>query len=171
MLSLPYLFVFSWFSRSCNANIVARELYLNDICGAFFVLAVGLILAIVLVAFDRLFLWLMLCCRGRGAPHLEFSKRYAATITRLVSEGVYIHIEFQTRDFLLPHAALNPNNNPPLTAEQLEMGIGENLLVQYFGKDIRGRKIFKVVGWKKSEEMREDNESGSDKENESESEE
>ena len=113
----------------------------------------------------------MLCCRGQSAPHLEFSKRYAATITRIVPEGVFIHIEFQTRDFFLPHAALNPNNNPPLTAEQLEMGIGENLLVQYFGKDIRGRKVFKVVGWKKSKEMGEDNENGSNKDKESESEE
>ena len=145
---------------------MARELYLNDIGGAFFVLAVGLFLAIVVVVLDRLFLWLMLCCRGKGAPHLEFSKRYAATITELVPEGVLIHIEFQTRNYFLPHAALNPNNNPPLTAQQLGMGNGENLLVQYFGKDIRGRKIFKVVGWKKSEEIREDNENGSDEDKE-----
>lgn len=159
--------VCSWFSVECKSNIVARELFLNDVAGVFFVLAAGLVVAVVVVALDRLFLWLMLCCRRRGAPHLEFSKRYAATITRVVPEGVYIHIEFQTHDFFLPHAALNPNNHPPLTAQQLNMGIGENLLVQYFGKDVRGRKVFKVVGRKTPEiENGDENEEGDENESE-----
>lgn len=136
---------------------MARELNLNDIAGPFLILAIGIFCAIVVVAFNRLFLWITLCRRRRGAPHLELFKLYKATIARIVPEGVYIHIEFQTRDFFLPHAALNPNNTPPLTAEQLNMGIGESISVKYFGKDTRGRKVFKVVGWNKISSILEEN--------------
>lgn len=131
---------------------MARKLTLNDVGGNFIFLLFGLIISIIFVSLDRLLFWCMIRCRRRDAPRLEFAKRYAATITKLVSDGVFARIEFQPRDYFLSHQSLNPHNDPPLTAEQLGMDVGQQLSVQYYGKDFLGRQTFRVIGWKRADE-------------------
>lgn len=139
--------------------------------GGFFILAVGIALCLLVVALDRLIFYLTLCCRRIRAPTLVFSKKYLGTITSITDAGVYVHIEFQPRDFFLPNGAIDRHRTVPRRADNPKVGmnVGFQLALQYFGKDFIGRARFKVLGTRKpakeiKERNDEDSVEGSDEE-------
>ena len=119
--------------------------------GGFFVLGVGIVLCLAIVALDRLIYYLTLWCRRMRAPALVFSKKYIGTIVSITDAGVYVHIEFQPRDFFLPNGAIDRHRTVPRRADNSKVGmsVGYQLALQYFGKDFLGRARFKVLGSRK----------------------